>query len=134
MVIIIDGYKNGQRNITRKELQATINQIKEKITKDEFNICPRYKNEEFKRRFRLTKKDDFKPILLNLTCNDFDKCDNEDQPESFGEGIVYVFIKEYRLKNITGMFEYPRIYIKIKIKIPNVEGDLPIISFHECEY
>ena len=122
----------AQRNIKREELQATLNKIKEKITKDEFRICFRLKNEEFKRKFRLTKKDHFKPMLLNLTCNDFDKCDNEEQPELFGEGMVYIFIKEYRLQNITGMFEYPRIYIKIKI--PYIEGDLPIISFHECAY
>ena len=62
----------------------------------------------------MTKKEQFKPILLSLTCNDFNKRDNEDQPELFGEGDVYIFIKKYGLKNILGVLEYPKIYIKIK--------------------
>ena len=122
----------AQRVIDREKLQVILDYIKNKIIKDEFNISNRIKNNEFRRRYRFKNKSCFKPILLDLTCDDFNKCDVEEQPDLYGEGAIYVFIKGCKLINFTGEEEHQKVYIKIKI--PNIEGDLPIISFHVCEY
>ena len=122
----------AQRVIEKEKLQDILDFIKRKINKNEFNISNRYKNQEFRRKYRFIKKSCFKPILMSLTCDDFNKYDVEDQPDLYGDGAIYIFIKECELINFIGEVEHPRVYIKIKI--PNIEGDLPIISFHECEY
>lgn len=113
-------------------LHEIINSIKEKIRMNEFYISHRTKNEEFRRRYGFTSKKHFKPILLNIEHNELQKIDDEDQPQNYGEGKIYVFIKRCKLSNIYGELEEVNLYIKIKV--PNNNSHLPVISFHLCEY
>lgn len=111
---------------------ALMKQIRKKISKNEYYICSRMKNELFKRKFNFTKKSDFSKILLLLNEQDFLKIENENQSNTYGTGIVCIFLKKYNLYDIHSEKEEVELYIKIKI--PNKEMDYPVISFHESEY
>ena len=52
--------------INEKSILNIIEEIKRKINEDKYYICLREKNELFKRKYRFTKKSDYKPILLDL--------------------------------------------------------------------
>lgn len=120
------------RSINIETLKKDMKYIKEKVLKEEYYISKRDKNELFRRKYRFTKKSDYGNILLKLNSSDFSKYDKEEQPDNYGEGIIYVFIKEWCLKNIHGDEENVNLYIKIKI--PNEGEHLPVISFHVSEY
>ena len=119
-------------SITDKEIECSLLEIIFKIKSDKFLISSRSKNELFKRRYSFTKRSHYKNILMTLKKNHLDKIGEEDQPEIYGEGKIFVFIKQCELINIHGEKEDVRLYIKIKI--PKDKEVLPIISFHVCEY
>ena len=118
--------------INLKTLEKDLEYIKTKISNDEFFISSRAKNEGFKRKYRFVQKSDYKRILMDLNSDDFDKYDKEEHPDIYGNGIIYVFIKECDLMNLHGDKELVKIYIKIKI--PDKGNSLPVISFQVSEY
>lgn len=120
---------------TKKSDKSILNNvlyIRDKVIKDEFCIIQRAKNTIFRRKFRFNTKSDYKKVLLNLTVNDYVQTSSEEQTDEYGEGSIHVFLKEEVLYNIHGDKEKVTIYIKVKI--PDEEGSLPIISFHESVY
>ena len=118
-------------NIIEKKLKnKIINDIKESIRKNDFEISSRNKNKIFMRKFRLNHSK-IKDILLSLDSSSFDKIDEERNKEEFGEDPVVIFITNKELINFHGIIENVRIYIKIKL-VANVV--VPIISFHEAEF
>lgn len=127
MTVSIEKQKTDAKIISSK-----IAQIREKILNDEFKICLREKNLAFTRKFKFIKKAQFKTVLLNLNICDFINSEEEDNPLVYGFGMVYVFIKEIELFNICGEKEKVNLYIKIKV--PDIENNLIVISFHICEF
>ena len=123
--------QNLTNGIDQKTLLNNISYINKKIIKNEFEISKRSKNQVFKLKYRFVSKDDYKKILLKLNYNDYVSCSSEDDPQTYGSGIVYVFNKLYPLYDING--DKTDILLYIKIKIPDEDGHLPVISFHESE-
>ena len=117
--------------ISEKVILENVLYIRDKVEKDEFYIVHRDKNTAFRRKFKFIKISDYKKVLLNLNVNDYVKSSYEEEPEEHGKGSIHIFLKEDTLYNFHGEKEKVKIYIKIKI--PDEEESLPIISFHEDE-
>ena len=118
--------------VDEKVILKNVMYIRDKVEKDEFYIVSRDKNTAFRRKFKFIKISDYKKVLLNLNVKDYIKSSYEEEPDEHGKGSIHIFLKEDTLYNFHGEKEKVKIYIKIKI--PDEEGSLPIISFHESDY
>ena len=95
------------------------------IKDDQFIIIPRSKNKYFDNRFKLNINDK-KNMFLMLDKNDMKYLVKEKDFIRFGNGLLFVFKKNYKLIDLYGRERNECLYIKIK----NNENNLPIISFH----
>ena len=87
-----------------------VENIKESIRNNDFEISDRSKNKIFMRKFRLNHSK-IKNILLCLDSSSFHKIDEERNKEEYGEEPVVIFVSNKELVNFHGEIENIKIYI-----------------------
>lgn len=100
-------------------------EIKEKIKSDNFNVIQRDKNEFFINKY-LLEKSKIKNMLLLLKEEDMQYELKDKEYLKYGPENLIVFKKQYELIDMYGIKKSEEVYIKIKMK----ENILPIISLH----
>ena len=109
---------------------ALIDDLKNLLLRNDFEVVHREKNRNFMRKFRLNKSK-IRDILLALNQDDYYGYDSDENQNEYGQAPIIMFIVKTVLINFHGVEEEIEIYIKIKVRR---EGILPVISFHQAEF
>ena len=113
------------------DIKEYLEEVKNLISKNKYNLSVRNENEEFTNEYRLNSTK-IKEIMLNLHYRDFCYAAVNRKPE-FAHERLYVFCKEYELDH-WGEFEDVLIYIKTNLtQLRNGEDFMILISFHELK-
>ena len=118
-------YNGDKIEINELGKQIYIQQIKDKVKQNKFEIVNREKNELFIQQYNLNKSK-IKQMLLSLNPEDIQYELKDKEYLKYGLENLIVLKKQYELINFYGKNKIENIYIKIKMK----DKWLPVISFH----
>ena len=117
---------------SKSKKKKLVEELLIKINKLDFHIVYRedQKNKNFMKKYRIIDKKGALKVLEKISFYNLQSIEYDNDVLKYGSEEVVILYVYCELIDFHGDLNNIKVYVKIK----NKENNLPVISFHECEY